>query len=346
MSRRTSVGEPRAVQYSARPRPPLPAQDNILALTLALCLSAAPAAPARPLWTLVTRDQGFVAFDGEYPFSESIIEVGKARIRLLIAAGPLPVGRDAVRSWVEAAAKATALYYGRFPNDDVTITVLPGGHGHVFGGMTFAGRTVRINVGREATAASMAADWRLPHELLHLAFVDLDDQYLYLEEGLATYVEPIIRAQAGQISDARVWGDFLDGMPNGAPSKGDRGMDTTHSWGNLYWGGARFWLLVDLEIRQRTLGKKSLRDALRGILDEGGDGKVHLELARMLTLGDSATGTTVLQDLHARMGLKSEPAELDALWKKLGVEQRAGTVVFQDDAPLAAVRKAITRPAR
>lgn len=311
----------------------------MLALALAVSLSAAPA----PLWTLVTADQGFVAFDGEYPFSESTIEVGKSRLRLLISSGKLPVGRDAVRAWIEAAAKATAQYYGRFPNEAATITVLTGSRGHVSGGMTFGGRAVRINVGREATPGSMAEDWRLPHELLHLAFVDLEDQYLYLEEGLATYVEPIIRAQAGQISDERVWGDFLDGMPNGAPRKSDRGMDNTSSWGNLYWGGARFWLLADLEVRQQTKGKKTLQDALRGILEQGGDGKIHLELERMLFLGDAATGTTVLRGLHQRLGVKGEPAELDALWKKLGVEKKGGAVVFDDAAPLAAIRKAMTR---
>jgi hypothetical protein len=318
----------------------------MLALPLAVMLAAAPVAPSGVRWKLVTADQGFVAFDGEYPFSESIIEVGKARIRLLVSAGKLPVGRDAVRAWIETAAKATAQYYGRFPNDEVTITVLAGEHGHVSGGMTFGGRAIRINVGREATPASMAADWRLPHELLHLAFVDLEDRYLYLEEGVATYVEPIIRAQAGQMSDEKVWGDFVDGMPNGAPGKGDRGMDDNGSWGTLYWGGARFWLLADLEIRQKTNGKKTLQDALKGILEQGGDGKTHLELQQMFSLGDAATGTTVLRDLHARLGMKGEPAGLDALWKKLGVEKSGSEVTFKDDAPLAAIRKAITRQSR
>ena len=310
----------------------------VLALTFALG-----AAPAPPLWTRVTKDQGFVAFDGEYPFSESQIELGEGRIRLLISAGTLPVGRDAVRAWVEAAAKAMAQYYGRFPSDQVTVTVLAGQRGRVFEGTTYGGRVVRINVGREATAATLAQDWRMPHELLHLAFADLGDEHLYLEEGVATYVEPIIRAQAGQISEEKVWADFHDGLPKG---NSDRPMDGDGSWGNLYWGGARFWLLADLELRQKTQGKKSLQDALKAILDKGGNGKVHLELSRLLALGDAATGTTVLRDLHARLGKKGERADLEELWKKLGVEVRAGAVVFNDDAELASIRKAMTRQPR
>lgn len=284
----------------------------MLACALALSLAAAPA----PVWTLVTKDQGFVGFDGEYPFSETFLDVGGAKLRLLVTKGDLPVGRDAVRAWVESNAKALAAYYGRFPGEAATITVIAGEHGHVFGGTTFGGRAIRISVGREATVETLARDWRMPHELLHVAFADLGDDYLYLEEGLATYVEPVYRVQAGLLTEEKMWADLYDGMPNGATSKP---MDGLSSWGNTYWGGARFWLMADVAIREQTAGKKSLRDALRAILEKGGNGRVHLALADMLALGDAGTGTTVLKDLHARLGKKGEATDLDALWKKLGV---------------------------
>jgi len=35
---------------------------------------------------------------------------------------------------------------------------------------------------------------------------------------------------------------------------------------------------------------------------------------------------------------------LDALWRQLGVTTRGGEVSFRDDAPLAAVRRAIAAP--
>lgn len=305
----------------------------MLSLALALTLAAAPA----PVWTTVTKDQGFVGFDGEYPFSETTIEVGPAKLRLLITAGDLPVGRDAVRSWIATNAAALAQYYGAFPAEAATITVLTGEHGRVFGGTAFGGRVVRIHVGREATAETLARDWRLPHELLHLAFADLGDAYLYLEEGLATYVEPVYRAQAGLLTEEKLWADLVDGMPNGASGQP---MDALSSWGNTYWGGARFWLLADVAIREQTGGKKSLQDALKHIHAKGGNGRVHLALDQMLKLGDEGTGTTALRDLHERLGKKGEPANLDALWKKLGIAKKGDQVVLADN-PL---RKAITRP--
>jgi hypothetical protein len=60
----------------------------------------------------------------------------------------------------------------------------------------------------------------------------------------------------------------------------------------------------------------------------------------MLALGDEATGTTVLSDLHARLGQKGEAADLDALWKKLGLEKKAGRLVLNDNA----LRRSITKP--
>ena len=49
----------------------------------------------------------------------------------------------------------------------------------------------------------------------------------------------------------------------------------------------------------------------------------------------------MLQELYAQMKDSPHPVDLDQLWKKLGIERRGSTVVLHDEAPLAAVRKAI-----
>ena len=76
-------------------------------------------------------------------------------------------------------------------------------------------------------------------------------EHHWIEEGLATYVEPIARAQAGQFSVKLVWRDLVVGLPRGLPQPGDRGLDFTPTWGRTYWGGALFCLLADIEIRKR-----------------------------------------------------------------------------------------------
>ena len=115
-----------------------------------------------------------------------------------------------------------------------------------------------------------------------------------MEEGLATYVEPIARAQAGELSVHKVWGDLVRGLPQGLPRDGDRGLDHTPTWGRTYWGGALFYLLADVEIRRRTDNRRGLQDALRAIVAAGGNIARYWPVEKVLAAGDKGTGTQVL----------------------------------------------------
>ncbi len=65
-------------------------------------------------------------------------------------------------------------------------------------------------------------------------------------------------------------------------------------------------------------------------------------LPRILEVGDRAVGVPVLTELYERMKAKPVDINLAELWQRLGVEARGDTVVLHEDAPLAAVRRAIT----
>jgi hypothetical protein len=266
---------------------------------------------------------------------------------ILVSIGPeppsLPV--EALVAWVGRCGRAIAGYYGRFPVARVRLTIETGGRGSIGNGTTWGGAppNIRIAVGRAATTADLDDDWVLTHEMVHLAFPDMPERLSWVEEGLATYVEPVARARAGDLPAKRVWLDLVEGLPRGLPEANDRGLDHTHTWGRTYWGGALFWLLADVEIRERTGNRRGLEDALRGILAAGGTIEDRWTLARALAEGDRATGVAVLVPLHAKMGPQPMPMDLDDLWKRLGVKKGSGGVTFDEGAPLAAVRRAITR---
>jgi predicted metalloprotease with PDZ domain len=184
----------------------------------------------------------------------------------------------------------------------------------------------------------------MAHELVHSAFASLAREHLWLEEGISTYVGPIARAQAGFVSAGYVWRWFLWGMPRGLPQPGDQGLDHTHSWGRTFWGGALFCLLADLEIRARTENRKSLQTALQAILAAGGNGEAHWEIARVTAAADRATGVPVLAELYDKTKDRPVAVDLTGLWRRLGVSIADGEAVFDEAAPLAAVRNAITAP--
>src|SRR5207253_3023883 len=127
-----------------------------------------------------------------------------------------------------------------------------------------------VHLGRHTRAADLAEDWVMTHEMVHLAFPSLAEEHHWMEEGSATYVEPFGRVRAGGLAAERVWADLVRDLPQGLPKRGDRGLDLTPTWGRTYWGGALYFLVSDVEIRERTQCKKGLEQALRAIVDAGG----------------------------------------------------------------------------
>jgi hypothetical protein len=281
---------------------------------------------------------------------------GGATIEVSFAPGKFDVGRDTVLAWISNAADAVTEYFGRFPVQHPRVMVRPTeGRGGVFHGTAFGGPRgafTRISVGQATTEKQLDDDWMMTHEFIHMAFPDLSgpdvsgesDQHHWMEEGMATYIEPIARAQIGRMTNERVWGDFARDMPQGLPQAGDRGLDRTPTWGRTYWGGAIFWLLADVRIREATHNRKGLQDAMRGILDAGGNITEDWTVERVVEVGDRATGTTVLADLYEQMKATAVHTDLDDLWRRLGVQVKNGKVTLDDRAPLAEIRKTITVP--
>jgi hypothetical protein len=99
--------------------------------------------------------------------------------------------------------------------------------------------------------------------------------------------------------------------------------------------------MADIEIHKRTRNQKGLETALRAVLEAGGNIQSDWDLERALKIGDQATGVPVLQELYLKMKGSPSPVNLDLLWQQLGVRRIGDSVAFSDDAPLAAIRRAI-----
>ncbi len=280
------------------------------------------------------------------PVERSVLPGGE--IGLVFADGAPGLDRDRVRAWVQQGADAVTRYFGRFPVKHYGLLVIAQdsdsvGHATTFG---YDGSATRIHVGRSADRAAFARDWVLTHEMLHAALPDLPRRALWLQEGNATYVEPIARARAGYLSAQDVWRQSLAGMPKGEPGPGDGGMDGTKSWARLYWGGATFWLRAEIDIARESGGRHSLQDAMRAINRQSGGNSADWTPEQLMSAGDAATATDVLSRLYARFAGERVTTDMDAMFASLGVSDRDGLVMFDDAAPLAALRRNLTRRAR
>ena len=260
--------------------------------------------------------------------------------------GHLALPQESVSKWINNAAHAVTLYFGHFPVKEVRLRVSPSeNRSGVFHGTTWQrdfGAFTRISLGSETSQGQLDSDWMLTHEFVHTGFPNVAEDHHWIEEGLATYVEPVARAQAGQLAVERLWSEMVRDLSQGQPGPGDRGLDNTHTWARTYWGGALFFLVADVRIRERTGNRVGLQDALRAIVQAGGTIQTDWPIMQALAVGDRATGVPVLSDLYLEMKSTPVTVDLPALWVGLGVQSRGGRMAFDDDAPLAAVRKAIT----
>jgi hypothetical protein len=275
----------------------------------------------------------------------STILVGSSRIDVHIESGPMELSNQELMQWVRMAADSVSAYYERFPVPRVELRIIPADGRGVRGGKTFGARNggrISIHVGKETTVNGLSSDWMLTHEMVHLSFPSMADEHHWIEEGIATYVEPIARVRAKHMDAHEMWFELVRDLHQGLPQAGDEGLDNTHTWGRTYWGGALFCFLADIEINKQTNNRKGLDDALRGILNAGGEIRYDWPIEKALTVGDQAAGVSVLLPLYQKM--KNQPYQVDlaALWKDLGVERDGDTVKFIDSAPLAKAREAIT----
>ncbi|MCS6884818.1 MAG: hypothetical protein RMM17_00030 [Acidobacteriota bacterium] len=274
------------------------------------------------------------------PTANGTLRLRVSGANILVVTRGIRLDPEMMAGYVECSAKAVASYYGSFPVDSLTIRIKPAtGKGVKYGNASgWNGASINLHIGIDSSEDDLADDWILIHELLHLGIPSLDERYSWLEEGIATYVEPILRARAGLISRDEVWQEWLANMPKGLGSARS-GLNYARSWSSIYWGGALFCLLADIEYRQKY--GSSLEEALRAVNAAGGNITEYWSIERMLATADQPSRSPVLKSLFRKMSDKPYEVNLQVLWKALGVELRAGRVIYDRTAPLARVRDQI-----
>ncbi|MEK9968035.1 MAG: hypothetical protein VW600_02790, partial [Ferrovibrio sp.] len=222
----------------------------------------------------------------------------------------------------------------------VTVPV-PDRNGVVFGRVRGGGGgTILLQLGEQVQKPALYDDWILVHEMTHLGAPFLTGRSSWVMEGMATYLEPLIRTQAGWRSPAQLWQEFTSDMPRGTQALTVESLDAVSRPG-LYWGGAIFMLLADLDIRQASGGKASLQTCLQAVLRKGGDTTKRWSRERFFSVCDAATGTGTMAKLSARYAQQASALDLAALWRDLGRSNGPGGIRFDDAAPLAHLRRAI-----
>lgn len=250
---------------------------------------------------------------------------------------------EVLTAWVDAVAESNRRFWGRSPAQHGLVILLPSPRGGVpFGRvLSLGGSVVTVLIGKSATPRDLYDDWVLVHEFLHLGTPMMRDAGPWLNEGIATFYEPVLRARAGWKSEDEVWREWISQMPRGLPAMTGIGLSNAGR-GGIYWGGALFVLMAEIELLQASQGKYGFSDCLRQVLADGGDATTKWPTMRLLQSCDKAIGQDVVSPLAQRHMAKGSAMSLDEIWQKLGVTlSEDGKITYDDSAELAWLRPLI-----
>lgn len=272
------------------------------------------------------------------------IELPNQRLDVAFAPGAIDLGRAAITAWIASSARVVSSYLGAPPLPRTLVIITPVEGRDLTYALTLGngGASILAPIGEHITKERLESAWEMVHELLHVAFPNLPNEQAWLEEGEATYIEPLARAQAGTSTAEDAFARFHRRMQFGLPGPDDRGLDATPTWGRKYWGGALFCLLADVALREASGGERSLQTQLAQLAQRGGNVARRQSIELVLATLDEGTGAHVVADLYARVGKAPGAMDLEGTWKKLGVVASRDGVRFDDTAPLTAMRKAMT----
>jgi hypothetical protein len=211
-----------------------------------------------------------------------------------------------------------------------------------------ASAAMRLPVNAERGA--LERDWVALHEFCHLLHPFVAHEDAWLSEGLATYFQEVLRARSGMQPETTAWRRLFDGARLGRGAEGSlaqesAGMFASASFKTVYWAGAAFALIADVEVRKHTGGRLSLDAVLRKLAPYFRSQPRVFSAAEVMTRMDEVVGAPLFAPLMQRWVQGPELPQLDALYAQLGVSVSGENVEFSAEAEDAWIRSAIMQPA-
>ena len=249
---------------------------------------------------------------------------------------------EKMRDWLSPVVQAVS-FADQFPNPDLQVIALsvtardgsPVPFGHVIRNQ---GETVRFFVDPSRTIESLHHDWTASHELAHLKLPYLSGSGRWLSEGFASYYQNVLQARLGFYSEREAWQRLGRSFSRAAPiGEGMSPIEATQTefWRSrlmIYWSGAAFALLADVELRKRG---GSLDATLAQLATPQKRSWRSNELMRKL---DELSKTNVFTTLYQQHANSDGMPPTEALFDELGV---MASGELSDSAPLASLRREI-----
>ncbi len=272
------------------------------------------------------------------------LSAGQGQLRAVLIGPEIALGTEARRSWIREALADVDNYLNGYSVSPLVIVLSDSGDsvsdGYSLGN---GGTSVLVGLGRQIPQEELERDWVMTHELLHTTMPSLASRHNWMEEGYATYAEPIARVKRARLTQQRLFSEWYSALWQGQPFPWDGGLDGTQSWGRLYWGGAGFWLAAELAVYRETNGKKTLADCFAAVAHGSRGIADRWSVERFLAVCDAGLGAAVVRPLYEQLSTKPVTLPLAEYFALLGIKKKDEGVEFFA-APLSGCREALFAP--
>lgn len=290
-------------------------------------------------------------------FERVVERVADANLTIVLLAtrdGPEPAP---LVEWVRATAENVALTYGRFPNPNANVVLIPvrdfgwdRDAAVPFGQVVRdGGETIELMINPNRPMTEFYEEWTPTHEFSHLLLPYLNRNQRWISEGFAQYYQNVLLARAGQYTAESAWQRIYAGLERGRESAPDlspndaAGANERNTRMKVYWSGAALALMADVELRRRSDGAESLDavlDRFQRCCLPSSRSWSGVELFRKF---DTLLDEPLFMRLYRRYADTAGFPDTRPLFGQLGIDVRDGQVWFDDNAGLAAVRQTIMR---
>lgn len=230
--------------------------------------------------------------------------------------GARPIDDD-VRRWIGRAMNTTASLGDRFPREQIHFMIVPvrsPSEEVVFGMVRRGGgASVLLLPSPDASVAELETNWVAVHELSHLWLPPLHARDRWISEGIATYLQEVLRARCRLQSSERAWSRLQDGFERGRRSGTGRSlvresasMNRTGAYHRVYWAGTAFALEVDVRLRESSNGEMTLLRAINDAQHSWGSQAQPVAASLLLRTLQEASGAAFIETLAQTYAAASE----------------------------------------
>jgi hypothetical protein len=301
-------------------------------------------------------DESAFAFTGHLVFGhfeQRRVEVPGAALSMVLMDGFDEPTRSLIAPWLASAGVMVAQAGGAFPAPHLQVIVVPTSpstfpihFGHT--GRSGGGSIV-LFMPTDMDREQFRSDWIAVHEFAHLLHPFVQRGDAWLSEGLATYLQEVLRVRAGLLPQEQAWRRLYEGAQLGRETdqsltQETRMMAYAGNYQRVYWAGAAIALMADVELRRKTDGRVTLDQVLASLTRDRVGAQRGLSAGELLREMDRRAGVSVFQDLASRYLAGGHLPDLSALYRELGLLDGSDSLAAPRAAPLAWVRDAIMAP--